>query len=53
MNAWAKMLQKKMYISKPAYPASCHILLDTSDLLCKQSLPKGLILKSMDLQVGL
>jgi len=54
MNASAKMLQKKIYISKPEYPASRHILLDTSDPLCKQGLPKGLTIKqSMDLQVGL
>ena len=52
MNFWAKMLQK--YISKPEDPANCHILLDTSDPLRKQSVPKGLIIKQyMDLQVGL
>ena len=52
MNFWAEMPQK--YISKPEYPASCHIMLDTSDLLRKQSPPKGLIIKQyMDLQVGL
>ena len=52
MNFWAKMLQK--YISKPENPANCHILLDTSDPLRKQRLPKGLIIKQyMDLQVSL
>ena len=46
------MLQK--YISKPEDPANCHIMLDTSDPLRKQSVPKGLIIKQyMDLQVGL
>ena len=52
MNFWAKMLQKS--ISKPEDPANCHIMLDTSDPLRKQSVPKGLIIKQyMDLQVGL